>query len=296
MDIHNLQAFIEVADKKSFSRSAETLNLTQPAVSKRIAALEAELSARLFDRMGRTVHLTEAGRVLLPSALKINSELSRIEDEICNLGKEVKGRLSIGLTEYVGVDRRLTPVLKEFRTEYPDVVVEIHFSSPEETLCNIESGVLDLGLCSMDGQIQHDKNHSRLRNVEVWSDRLTIVADRGHPLAAYQSVSMEELAQHPSILPAKDSSIRNAIDSAMLDSGVEVSVSMETQDFQTMRSMAAIGLGWACVPESVNDGALVKLNVENLSLIHSIALVRNPDRSMSRASKAFFDSFPARIS
>lgn len=295
MDIHNLQAFIEVAEKKSFSRSAETLNLTQPAVSKRIAALEAELSARLFDRMGRTVHLTEAGRVLLPSAIKINSELSRIEDEICNLGTEVKGKLSIGMAEYVGVDRRLAPVLKEFRVEYPDVVVDIHFSSPEETLSDIENGVLDLGLCSVTDQIPHAKAHSRLRSVEVWSDRMMIVADRGHPLASHSSVSMVELAEYPCILPTKSSNIRGTIVRAMLEAGVEPQVAMEIQDFHTMRSMASIGLGWACLPESVNDDSLVKLNVENLSLSHSVALVRNPDRSMSRASKAFFDSFPARF-
>ena len=88
MDINNLKAFIEVADKKSFSRSAESLKLTQPAVSKRIAALESELSAKLFDRVGRNVYLTEAGQVLLPSARQISLELSRIEDVICNLGKD----------------------------------------------------------------------------------------------------------------------------------------------------------------------------------------------------------------
>ena len=102
MDINNLKAFIEVADKQSFSRSAETLKLTQPAVSKRIAALETELAARLFDRVGRSVHLTEAGWVLLPAARQISSELSRIEDVICNLGRDVSGTLSIGATEHVG--------------------------------------------------------------------------------------------------------------------------------------------------------------------------------------------------
>ena len=120
MDINNLKAFIEVADKKSFSRSADSLQLTQPAVSKRIAALETELSARLFDRVGRSVHLTEAGRVLLPCARQISSELNRIEDVICNLGKEVSGKLSLSTTERVGA-QRLPPVLKSFRDAYPNV-------------------------------------------------------------------------------------------------------------------------------------------------------------------------------
>jgi len=116
LDINNLHAFIEVAEKKSFSRSAESLNLTQPAVSKRIAALESELDSRLFDRVGRTVHLTEIGKVLLPSALKISSEVARIENEIISLGSVVGGKLSIGAAEHVGVER-LATMLKSYNSE-----------------------------------------------------------------------------------------------------------------------------------------------------------------------------------
>jgi len=148
MDINNLQAFIEVAEKKSFSRSAESLKLTQPAVSKRIAALESELASRLFDRVGRSVHLTEAGKVLLPSALKINSELSRIESEIISLGKEVGGKLSIGAAEHVGLDR-LAPVIKNYKEQYPDVEIDLQFLNTSEALDSIENGRLDMSLCSV---------------------------------------------------------------------------------------------------------------------------------------------------
>ena len=145
MDINNLKAFIEVADKKSFSRSADSLRLTQPAVSKRIAALETELSARLFDRVGRSVHLTEAGRVLLPSARQISAELNRIEDVICNLGKRVSGKLSIATTERVGV-QRLPPVLKSFRDAYPDVDIDINFSDCTQAIEKVEKGLAELAL------------------------------------------------------------------------------------------------------------------------------------------------------
>ena len=110
MDINNLRAFIEVAENKSFSKSAESLKITQPAISKRIAALESELSSRLFDRGGRSVHITEAGRVLLSSALEIISEISRIKHEISCLGEEVRGKLSIGTAEHVCINR-LTPII-----------------------------------------------------------------------------------------------------------------------------------------------------------------------------------------
>ena len=81
MDIENLETFIEVAETRSFSQSAKILSLTQPAVSKRIASLESALSTRLFDRVGRTVHLTEAGRILLPSA---KQSVYAISDQVCN--------------------------------------------------------------------------------------------------------------------------------------------------------------------------------------------------------------------
>jgi len=132
-------------------------------VSKRIAALESELASRLFDRVGRTVHLTEAGKVLLPSALKISSEVSRIEDQISSLGKEVRGKLSIGSSEHVCVDR-LAPVLKAYRQAYPDVQIELQFNRTEETLNGIEHGAIDMGLCcAMDSSMVDKSWHSTVK-------------------------------------------------------------------------------------------------------------------------------------
>lgn len=294
MDINNLLAFIEVADKRSFSRSAETLNLTQPAVSKRIAALESELSSRLFDRVGRTVHLTEAGKVLLPSALKINSEVSRIESEIYNLGKEVRGKLSIGVAEHVSVDR-LALVLKVFREEYPEVDIDLQFTSSQETLIDVENGILDMGLCSIFGSRKEDKTHPRLRDLEVWNDKLKVVVEKNHPLAASELVSIAQLSSFPAILPKQYSTVRKSIDKIMIGNQVEALVSLEATDFPAIRTMASIGLGWACLPECEVDDSLLVLNVRELNINHSVALVRNPDRSMSRAAQAFVDTLPARL-
>ena len=294
MDINNLQAFIEVAEKRSFSRSAETLKLTQPAVSKRIAALENELSSRLFDRVGRTVHLTEAGKVLLPSALKINSEVCRIEDEMSNLGKEVRGKLSIGSAEHVGVGR-LAPLLKLYRENYPDVQIDLQFNRTEKTLSGIENGTIDMGLCSTMEAGSLESSNSRLKSLEIWNDNLCVVVENQHPLARRESISIAELAAYPAILPKQYSVVRRAIDKILINNQVESVASIEASDFPTIRSMTSIGLGWACLPESEVHGSLVPLKVEGMGLRHSVALVRNPDRSMSRAAQAFVDSLPAML-
>ena len=294
MDINNLLAFIEVAEKRSFSRSAESLKLTQPAVSKRIAALESELSSRLFDRVGRTVHLTEAGKVLLPSALKINSEVSRIENEIGSLGKEVKGKLSIGAAEHVSVDR-LASVLHIFKVEYPEVEVDLHFTKSKETLFEVQNGILDMGLCSIFGSNREDKEHAKLRSIEVWSDKLRVVVDKSHPLANQGNISIEQLAKYPAILPKQYSAVRKSINTIMVNHHAEAIIAMEVTDFSTNKIMASIGLGWACIPENEVVDSLVVLDVPDMLIEHSVALVRNPDRSMSRAAQAFVDILPARL-
>ena len=174
MDINNLIAFIEVAEKKSFSRSAESLNLTQPAVSKRVAALETELSTRLFDRIGRTVHLTEAGRMLLPSARQISAELSRIETVICNLGDEVGGTLSVGTTEHIGT-YRLPSILKSFHNKYPAVELDLKFANSTDTLTALESGLLELAFCSFSAK-DLAKLGTRFKHQEIWRDNLVAVS------------------------------------------------------------------------------------------------------------------------
>ena len=294
MDINNLHAFIAVAEKKSFSRSAESLNLTQPAVSKRIAALESELDSRLFDRVGRTVHLTEIGKVLLPSALKISSEVARIENEIISLGSVVGGKLSIGAAEHVEVER-LATMLKSYKESYPDVEIDVQFLQSEEALDKIENGRLDMSLCSVNEKLNGHKSHTSLLNIQAWEENLHLVVEKSHPLALKRSVSVAELAKYPGILPQQSSAIRQSIEQLMTSNSVTAEVAVEAIDFQTTRSMAAIGLGWAFLPNSEIDDNLVEVDMNDARLGYSVALVRNPDRSLSRAAKAFVNSLSAKI-
>jgi len=291
VDINNLRAFIEVAENKSFSKSAESLKITQPAISKRIAALESELSSRLFDRGGRTVHITEAGRVLLSSALEIISEISRIKHEISCLGEEVRGKLSIGTAEHVCINR-LTPIISAYRKVYPNVEIDLHFSEAEETLNNINEGSLDLGLCVDISSDTVRKSDTNLHSREVWSEELLVVSDQKHTLASNENISIKQLAGHPAILPKNQSNVRKSLDQLMAKHQVRATVSTEVNEFPTMRSMSSIGFGWTCLPESELDNSLTILNVADFNLTQSVALVWNTDRSMSCAAQAFVDSLP----
>ena len=131
MDTQNLHAFVKVAECRSFSEAAESLYITQPAVSKRIATLESQLDSKLFDRIGRTVQLTEAGAALLPQAEHILQAVRDAKRSIDDLQGEIAGNLSIGISHHIGL-HRLPPVLKAFTERYPKVHFDIAFMDSEE--------------------------------------------------------------------------------------------------------------------------------------------------------------------
>ncbi|MCP4127181.1 MAG: LysR family transcriptional regulator, partial [Gammaproteobacteria bacterium] len=114
MDINTLKAFVAVAETNSFSLAAERIYLTQPAVSKRIAALETELGVKLFDRMGKSTILNEAGHRLLPRATNMLQEMEDIQRSISNLSGDVGGTLTMGTSHHIGL-HRLPSILRRFR-------------------------------------------------------------------------------------------------------------------------------------------------------------------------------------
>src|SRR5690606_38704162 len=138
-----LKTFIAVAKSESFSIAAEQLFLSQPAISKRIASLENNLGAKLFDRIGHKVSLTEHGRALFPKAQAILLELDDVKRSIKNLSDEVGGNLMIGASHHVGL-HRLPPALKKFSKLYPKVNLDISFLDSEQAHDAVLSGELEL--------------------------------------------------------------------------------------------------------------------------------------------------------
>ena len=130
LDLEQLRAFVEVAQQRSFSRAAAQLRLTQPAISKRISALERHLDTALFDRIGRAVVLTQTGAHLLASALKVLQRLKDAETAVRNANGQVDGTLVIATSHHVGL-HRLPEVLRSFSAAYPSVQLNIRFEDSE---------------------------------------------------------------------------------------------------------------------------------------------------------------------
>src|SRR5690349_18299474 len=148
MDTQILRSFVEVLELQSFSKAATALHLSQPAISKRIAALEDQLGTPLFDRIGREIHPTEAGRTFLPYAKRMLAEAEDSRRALTRLSGHISGRLSFGTSHHIGL-HRLPSVLRLFVSEYPEVDLDIHFMDSEEACHAVEQGRLELGIVTL---------------------------------------------------------------------------------------------------------------------------------------------------
>ena len=195
MDTQNLRAFLLVAESGSFSAAAEKLHLTQPAVSKRVALLEEQLGAGLFDRIGRQVSLTEAGRALLPHASAVQRELLAAEQSVRDLAGTVAGNLRLATSHHIGL-HRLPPVLSRFKNSCPEVHIDIEFMDSEQAYEQIMKGAIELAVVTLAPSAE-----SSIIARPVWEDPLDFMVAPTHPLADNGALELAVLSAHPAVLP-----------------------------------------------------------------------------------------------
>lgn len=281
MDTQNLQAFVKVAEHRSFSDAAESLHITQPAVSKRIAALESQLDCKLFDRISRTVQLTEAGAALLPKAEGILQSVKEAKRSINDLQGEISGDLSIGISHHIGL-HRLPPVLQAFSRRYPKVHFEIEFMDSEEAYEQVTHGRIELGLVTLD-----PTGNSPLVGQPVWRDDLVVSVASNHPLASLDQIDLQTLSKHTAILPGLNTYTGQIIKSLFRQYGLKLDVSMSTNYLETIKMMVSIGLGWSVLPHTMIDASITTLKVDNLKMNRTLGYVFHQKRSFSNAAHAF---------
>lgn len=280
MNIEDLQAFVAVAEQGSFSRAADRLFRTQSAVSKRVAALEEELTARLFDRIGHRTGLTEAGRALLPRARRILAEVEDSARAVRNLSGEVSGRLSVGTSHHIGL-HRLPPVLRSFTRDHPEVDLDLRFMGSEAVCDAVGHGELEVGIVTLPLAPP-----AHLDTRPVWKDRLNVVVGGDHPLAHRPPRSVAALAGHAAVLPARGTYTRELMEEAFAALGASLHVTLSTNYLETLKMLAAVGLGWSLLPDTMVDDTLVLLKVPRLKLRRDLGIVTHRSRVLSNAGKA----------
>ncbi len=277
MEIAALKAFVEVADHESFSEAAQTLFLTQPAVSKRVAQLETELGTRLFDRIGRRVSLTTAGNALLPRARRLINDARELKRLITDLSGEVRGRLVMGTSHHIGLHRLPRP-LKHFTERFPEVELDIRFMDSETACRAVETGDLELAIVTLP-----PSQPPNLELRHIWEDPLAFMVGLDHPLAGREQVSLQDLIAYPAVLPGTTTYTRGILEEAVRGAGVELNVAMATNYLETLHMLVATGLGWSLLPATVLDDEVWELQVSGMQLSRQLGAVTHQKRSLSNA-------------
>ncbi len=292
MDTQSLATFVAVAEARSFSQAAERLFMTQPAVSKRIAALEEHVGARLLDRLGRSVALTEGGERLLVSARRILADIATSREEIRCLSEQIGGRLRLGTSHHVGI-HRLPPILKAYTQAYSNVELDLLFMDSEQAFEQVINGSLEVAIVTLP-----ERDEPGLQCDLIWPDPLRIVCAPDHPLAlrvkeaALPALHVGELAAYPAVLPARGTVTRNILLHALAPFGLRIDTSLETNYLETIKMMVSVGLGWSTLPESMVDDSIIALPLPELTMLRRLGCVRLRQRTLSRAAQALLALLP----
>lgn len=281
MDVASLNAFVAVAETASFSLAGEKLHLTQPAISKRIAGLEQQLGVRLFDRLGREVGLTEAGRALLPRAYQIIAVLDDTRRALANLDGTIGGRLCLATSHHIGL-HRLPPLLRLFTRTHPQVTLDIRFLDSEIAYEEVLHGRAELAVITLAPQTAPPVSAT-----QVWDDPLDFVVAPEHPLAHKADLSLADVAGYPAVFPGGNTFTHHIAHRLFEREGLKPNISMSTNYMETIKMMVSIGIAWSVLPRTMLDEQVVRLPLPGVQLSRQLGYIVHTERTLSNAATAF---------
>lgn len=285
MDFAQLETFLVIAREKSFTRAAERLYRTQPAISLALKRLEDDLGETLVDRSSKGGVLTSAGETLLPLAQRMLDLAQEIRDTFGDLKGLHTGRLSIGANESMSV-YLLPQLLLAYRGAHPDIRLQaFRFASeriPEEVL----ERRLDVGFLSF------EPLHPELQSEVIVQDQMVLVVPPGHALARKRSVPIQALAQETFVAHYAMTPARRAVVDAFAAHEVPLRITMELATLATIQDFVAAGAGLAILPrltvrDAVREGRLMEVAVPQLKVDKTIRMVHRREETLSPAAKAF---------
>ncbi|MGQ9632625.1 MAG: LysR family transcriptional regulator [Bryobacteraceae bacterium] len=286
MELYALQVFYTVATEKSFSRAAEKLNRTQPAISLAVQRLESELGEKLLDRAGREVLLTDAGRVVLEYAKRFQNIGQELQLSLAELRDRAAGRLVVGANESTAL--YLLQHIQQYRRRYPKIKVQVRRSLSSQIPSLLIQGDLELGAISF------EPGDARLASTEIYVDHLAFVVSPEHRLAARESVSIRELGIETFIAHNVLSPYRETVLKEFQRHKVPLNMDVEMPTVETIRKMVQRNEGVAflprmCVEQEIEQGLLREVRVEELQVDRIIRLVYPAQRALSHAARAFLE-------
>jgi DNA-binding transcriptional LysR family regulator len=286
MDFYALRVFLTVATEKSFSRAAERLLRTQPAVSLAVQRLETELGEKLIDRSSTPPMLTDAGRIIVEYARRFQNLEAEMQNTLAELRDNASGRLVIGANESTSL--YLLQHIEGYRRLYPKVKVQVRRTLSSKVPSQLLDGDLELGV------ISYDPADERLVSSVIFTDHLAFVVSPQHRLGTRKSVSIAELGTETFIAHNVLSPYRDIVLRAFQRHKVSLNMDVEMPTVETIRKLVQRNEGVAflpkmCVQQEVEQGLLHEVEVEEINVDREIRLVYPIRRALSHAARAFLE-------
>jgi DNA-binding transcriptional LysR family regulator len=290
MLLNQIAAFVETAERQSVSRAGEALFISQPALTARLKALEADLGAQLFVRTPRGMRLTDAGSAFLPYAVRALETLTDGRMQVNALERGGAGRLVIGAAPAVST-YVLPPLLKRFSEGFPRVSISVRTGHSEEILELVLREQATLGLVRA-------LQHPDILSTPLYEDRLVLVVDRTHPFAKAGRIRMNDLAGEQLVQFDRTSSYRDLTRALFVTAGVSPAGRMELDNIDAAKKMVEQGFGVALLPQtSVSDeleaGTLAEVELVDAAPVRRkiVAITRRDAGAPAGHAKAFLATF-----
>jgi DNA-binding transcriptional LysR family regulator len=284
MDINQLEVLVAVAQKQSFSRAAEALHRTQPAVSQAIRRLEVEVGEALFDRSSKDGTLTAAGHVLCDFAQQMLNLRHGAHAAIKELKDLHRGKLTLSANEYTVM--YLLPVIPVFRARHPHIKVEVRRGLASRIPSEILGRDIEIGVVS------YKPSDSAIASVPVMMDELALIVAPDHPLAYKAVVSVRELGAEPFIAHNVSSPYREKVVRTFEKYKTPLNISMEMPTLEAIKRLVEQGMGVALVPRLTAQAEIarrqvVALTVREMRLERRLYLIYRKGATLSHAAHAF---------
>lgn len=287
MELRHLRYFLAVAELEHFSKAADSLHISQPSLSQQVKNLEDELGTPLFDRVGRGVQLTEAGRIFSEYAKRALLEIKWGQQQLDELQNLQHGTLRIGAIHTFNTSL-VPPIVAEFHAKYPAIKILVEEESTVEIANHISRGELDIGIAF---------SHALLPDIEpdpLFEEEFVLAVRKDHPLADKGTIEFKQLEGVPLILVSEKTSTRWLINQFFEEAGIEATVQVETSTIAVSMQIIAKSELAGIVPcgiKAFEEEQFRRVHLVNPTPMRRASLLFHKSSYKSAATKAFAEFF-----
>lgn len=285
-DLHDLQAFVAAAEIKSFKKAAESINISQPAFSRRIEKLESALGVKLIDRDTRNMELTSIGRDFAKKSKILLESLDEALLGIEGVGGGRMGEITIACVPSA-VYYFLPQVLSKYHELFPKIRIKIHDASANDVLSIVASGEADFGVNFV------GSDESNIEFKTIFEERFVVACRKDHILSKKKKVTWEEVSKYDFMSVSKSSGNRMLIDLALAGKSQAPNIIYEAQHVTTLLGLVEAGMGIAVVPSlampSKDHPVLASIPLVDPIVSRRIGLISKKGRSLAPAAEKLYE-------